>query len=253
MTEAEWLESTDLRAMLSFLQEGGKVSERKLRLFAVACCRLIWALLPNEAARKVIELAERVVDGMATAEELNAAWASAGTLGDAALVLRCIPARYGGLGPEDLAQSEGETLIGLLAGELSAAANTSAEAAAIAARDAAGGSPAGMRAVRARDAARDAAYQEYDEQCCGLLRCLFHPFRPLPPPGEAVLCWNEGVVVKMATAIYDERDFSPERMGVLADALEEAGVTEPDLLGHLRGPGPHAKGCWGIDALLGRS
>ena len=68
-----------------------------------------------------------------------------------------------------------------------------------------------------------------------------------------MLCWDEGLVGKMATGIYDERDFSPERMGVLADALEEAGVTEPDLLGHLRGPGPHAKGCWGIDALLGRS
>jgi hypothetical protein len=253
MTEAEWLESSDPRAMLSFLQEGGKVSNRKLRLVAVACCRLNWGLLPSEAARKVVELAERFVDGMATAEGLDASWASAGTLGDAALVLHCIPARFGGLGPEDLAQSEGETLIGLLAGELSAAANTSAEAAAIAARDAAGGSPAGMRAVRARDAARDAAYQEHEGQCCGLLRCVFHPFRPLPPPGEAVLCWNEGLVGKMATAIYDERDFSLQRMGVLADALEEAGVTDAELLGHLRGSGPHCRGCFALDAVLGKS
>jgi hypothetical protein len=112
------------------------------------------------------------------------------------------------------------------------------EAAGNAARDAAGRASAGRRAVRVRDAAREAAAKGHDEQCCGLLRCLFHPFRPLPPLGEAVLCWDEGVVGKMAVAIYDERDFSLQRMGVLADALEEAGVTEPELLGHLRGPGP---------------
>jgi hypothetical protein len=75
----------------------------------------------------------------------------------------------------------------------------------------------------------------------------------LPPLGEAVLCWDEGLVGKMATGIYDERDFSPERMGVLADALEEAGATDAELLGHLRGPGPHCRGCFALDAVLGKS
>jgi len=39
---------------------------------------------------------------------------------------------------------------------------------------------------------------------------------------------------------------------VLADALEEAGCTDADLLGHLRGPGPHVRGCWVLDLLLGK-
>jgi hypothetical protein len=221
MTESEWLAATDPAPMLGFLS--GKASERKLRLFAAGCSRLIWALLPHETARRV-EVAEQYADG---------------------LLARA---------PRPVNPTQGERLFDdLTRWALFQSTAAIVEAAGISARDAAGGASGGMRAVRARDAAREAAYQEHEGQCCGLLRCLFHPFRPLPPPGEAVLCWNEGVVGKLAVAIYDEQDFSLERMGVLADALEEAGVTEPDLLGHLRGPGPHAKGCWAIDALLGRS
>jgi hypothetical protein len=39
---------------------------------------------------------------------------------------------------------------------------------------------------------------------------------------------------------------------VLADMLEEAGCSDPQLLGHLRSPGPHVRGCFAVDALLGR-
>ena len=56
---------------------------------------------------------------------------------------------------------------------------------------------------------------------------------------------------KLAEAIYEERAF--DRLAVLADALEEAGCTNPDILGHLRGPGPHVRGCWVLDCLLGKS
>jgi len=40
---------------------------------------------------------------------------------------------------------------------------------------------------------------------------------------------------------------------VLADALEEAGCAETALLDHLRAPGPHVRGCWALDHILGRS
>jgi hypothetical protein len=43
------------------------------------------------------------------------------------------------------------------------------------------------------------------------------------------------------------------RLAVLADALEESGCTSEDVLGHLRGPGPHVRGCWVVDLCLGRS
>jgi hypothetical protein len=74
-----------------------------------------------------------------------------------------------------------------------------------------------------------------------MVRDLFgNPFRPAAVPA-GVLGWNGAAVVKLAQAIYDERAF--ERLPVLADALEGAGCTGAGLLSHLRGPGPHARGC----------
>jgi hypothetical protein len=68
-----------------------------------------------------------------------------------------------------------------------------------------------------------------------------------------VLAWNEGCVVKLAAGIYQDRDFSQERMGVLGDALEEAGVTDEEVLGHCRGlAAGHVRGCWLVDLLTGR-
>jgi hypothetical protein len=64
-------------------------------------------------------------------------------------------------------------------------------------------------------------------------------------------------VVAIAQGAYDQRELpagtlDTSRLAVLADALEEVGCTDPDLLDHLRGPGPHYRGCWAIDILLGK-
>src|SRR5438270_188939 len=78
-----------------------------------------------------------------------------------------------------------------------------------------------------------------------LLRDLFGPlpFRPVTI-APTHLAWDDGCIPKLAAGIYEERDFSQERMGVLADALEEAGLTDQEVLEHLRGEGPHCRGCW---------
>src|SRR5690348_14620391 len=75
MTEHDWLTSSDLDEMLDFAQ--GRVSERKLRLFACACCRRIWPLLEDPRSRAMVELAERFADGRASAAERDAACAEA--------------------------------------------------------------------------------------------------------------------------------------------------------------------------------
>lgn len=78
-----------------------------------------------------------------------------------------------------------------------------------------------------------------------LLRDIFgNPFRPvtLDP------AWRTTNVVALAQAIYDERAF--ERMPILADALEEAGCTNGEMLNHCREPGEHVRGCWVVDMLL---
>jgi hypothetical protein len=61
----------------------------------------------------------------------------------------------------------------------------------------------------------------------------------------------------LAQAGYEERalpsgELDLARLKVLADALEEAGCTEQSILDHLRGPGPHVRGCWALDLALGR-
>ena len=102
-----------------------------------------------------------------------------------------------------------------------------------------------------------AARQAEDEAQASLLCCICGhwpgPFRPLPPPAPSVLAWDGGIAVQLASRIYEERDFSPASTGVLGDALEEAGLTDQELLEHLRWPGPHVRGCFVVDLLLGKS
>jgi hypothetical protein len=92
-----------------------------------------------------------------------------------------------------------------------------------------------------------------------LLRDVFgNPFRPSPPVPPAVLAWNNGTAVRLAQAAHDERQLPDGtldacRLAVLADTLLDAGCEDEELLAHLRSVGPHVRGCWAVDVLLGRS
>ena len=79
------------------------------------------------------------------------------------------------------------------------------------------------------------------------LRCIVgNPFHPIAFDPR----WRTETAVALAAGIYDLRAF--DRMPILADALEEAGCDHPDVLAHCRGPGPHARGCWVVDGMLGK-
>jgi hypothetical protein len=104
----------------------------------------------------------------------------------------------------------------------------------------------------------EAAYSERRlneraRQCC-VLRCVVgNPFRTMSPDDA----WRTPSSQSLAQAVYDERilpagELDKVRLAILADALEEAGCTVPDLLDHLRAPGPHVRGCWPVDLLLAR-
>jgi hypothetical protein len=86
------------------------------------------------------------------------------------------------------------------------------------------------------------------EEACSLLRDIFgNPFRPVALD-PAWLTWHDGLLVSMARRMYDSRDFTD--MPILADALEEAGCSDQDILAHCRQPGEHVRGCWIVDLFL---
>jgi hypothetical protein len=91
-----------------------------------------------------------------------------------------------------------------------------------------------------------------------LLRDLFGPlpFRT-PSIAPAILHWNGATVPRLAQAIYDERHMpdgtlEPGRLGILSDALLDAGADDEELIQHCRSAGPHVRGCWAVDLILGR-
>src|SRR5262249_5305532 len=79
------------------------------------------------------------------------------------------------------------------------------------------------------------------------------------PGSEATLdrAWLTPAATALAAAAYEERDLPSgelhtRRLSAVADALEDAGCPDADLLGHLRSPGPHIRGCWALDLVLGK-
>jgi hypothetical protein len=289
MTEAEWLACEDPAEMLAALMptrsgdaspiqaEGGRArtSDRLLRLFACAVCRQVWNRLTDDIpcpyckdadfsvgdfgapmmggqepyatraknyfrskcscsgtgrinrSRRAVEVAELFADGEATAEELATAYHDAGGL--------------------------------------RSPFNSRIYAATLCAHRDDG------RAVVAGAALKDHKAASPPTQAA-LLRCIVgNPFRrPGYREGEtlwlasadskpglriwddagSLLAWNNGTVPALARAIYEERAWG--RLPILCDALEEAGCTDAAILAHCRGPGPHARGCWVIDLLLGK-
>src|SRR5262249_26026599 len=73
-----------------------------------------------------------------------------------------------------------------------------------------------------------------------------NPFRPV----VAKSAWNSDAVLRLARAAYAG---AFDSLPILADALEESGCDSADILTHCRGPGPHVRGCWVVDLLLGNA
>jgi hypothetical protein len=258
MTEGPWVACQDPQRMLESLR--GKASDRQLRLFACACARRVWHWLDDERSRRAVDVAEHFADGLATDEESQAAW-------DAAFYDVVRPHLCGCL---HAARAAALTALGKLAGRtwLARAAH-GAEAAAFAVAEAAGKEPtrpggpgeAGYGPARWPVNQRPKwvaveALQEGARQADLLRDICGNPFRP-PPIDPCLLAWNDGLVIKLARASYDDRllpsgHLDPARLAVLADALEEAGA-DAGLLRHLRAEGPHVRGCFLIDALLDKS
>jgi hypothetical protein len=211
MTEQEWLDCIEPGPLLEFMT--GIVSERKQLLVAAACFRHLAHLLPDPRQLQGIELLEKMADGTASPEAGRQV-----TRG----VRLALPANReipGGAGIDD------PYYVALM---LYRALNRSAAGHAIQAAD---------------------GKQEQKHQACLFREIVGNPFRPMKVD-PAWLTWNDGTVVTLAQAIYDERRFAD--LPILADALQESGCTNLDFLAHCRQGGKHVRGCCAVDLLLGR-
>jgi hypothetical protein len=229
MTEPQWLACTDPQRMLAYLR--GRASHRKVQLFACACWRRLRHLLPDGRQRCFLDLLEGHADGPVPAEELQAGLGLASAW----------------RAPEDQWAQTRENLVArrLLRWGAHRRAWTAARQAARTAHEAAAW--VGDWAAAAEDKAQ-----------CELLRDIFgNPYRQATADG-AWRSWRGGLIPAMAQAAYEERQLPSglldnDRLAVLADALEEAGCEERQILDHLRAGGDHVRGCFVVDAILGKS
>ena len=300
-TAADWHNCGDPEPLLQIL--GDKGSNRKWRLFAVACCRRIEHLIADERSRRAVEVARRFADGEATEAEVEIARAAAYQAVEEAWRAQyeaeaeanfCITPEYAAACCRLYAARAAWVAV-CPDTRVSAAEPDSLEAhcwrpsnewAAFAVHEnlvaslgIAQGDPRWLECSAAAEAAEAKEWRAH----CVLLRDLFGdyfgppgqeggwlPFRPVTISGEGRpeqwcllptrrntilrrewLIWNDALIRHLAQAIYDECAF--DRLPILADALEEAGCTNADILNHYRQPGEHVRGCWVVDLLLGKS
>jgi hypothetical protein len=267
MTEAEWLACTEPSPMIQFLELGRKGTCRKLRLFGVACCRRIGHFHKDEQIGRIVEVAEGYADGLAKVAKMRAAHRRTNSLcekgitldssrmdcvlANAAVAANWVSASNASFRTKDRSNS----LVpgGYMAAAASYIAGSTADAAFYATYEGADAVELVRRKnVEGVSTPADSIWATEEEAQSVLLRCVFGPlpFRSVPFD-SSLLVWNDGTVPKMARSIYDERAF--DRLPILADALEDAGCTDRDILGHCRQPGEHVRGCWVVDLILGES
>jgi hypothetical protein len=248
MTEIEWGSCSQVLAMLLQLRPKNsprRWSTRKARLFSVACCRRVWHLLDSPADRRAVEVAEEVAEKKMRLTDLRVSHEAA-SITD----LGPDPSPWGpGLGWSYMSSHEWDCCYGLWV-------SPERRRVCRVARWASTPTPWGCPESTANDArvllsfrtGLDEAKAEERVQC-GLLRDIVGP--PIRPAVQgAWLSSNGGAVRGLAEATYEERAF--DLLPILADALEDAGCSDEALLGHLRGPGPHVRGCWVVDLILGK-
>jgi hypothetical protein len=232
MNEAEWLTCNDPLAMLEFI--AGTATDRKLRLFMVDACRRCWHLLADKPYRSAVDVAECFAERLANADELASAHAVAYRV--------ALHGEEGGYsGPLWWAGWFANPYGGALGNA------DSPDAPAVLAASA---SMPDAHAAAALCVPWAAALGVDTNVQATVLRDVVHaPYRAIHWKASW-RWWNAGIAVKLAQAIYADRAF--DRLPVLADALEEAGCTDADILTHCRQSGEHVRGCWVVDLILGR-
>lgn len=255
--------------------EDVRLSERKSRLLAGAICRRVWDLVSEEkclllvdrwvefpfdrdpaSCRRAIDLAERAADQAVSAEEMESQSAHCGSLD---LVADDHVASHTGDWMDD------DSWI-MAIGKAARAVHHASSRYPVKPNQFGGPTYGAFRELpavflsvgqavswRNLDRSQEPDPTEYAALCDLVRDIAGNPFRPITLAPHL----RTPTAVSVAQAAYDGRDpasghIDPVRLAVLADALEEAGCAEGDVLSHLRSPGPHVRGCWALDLVLGR-
>jgi hypothetical protein len=233
MNDTQWWMCGAPDAILRWL--GSKTDRRCLRLFACACCRLIWPLIPNGPSRRAVEISDHFADGLVSAADLQEAEAQARSvhaLGTGAWLAAWAATEAAGI--------DAETAAAWVPTWAAEAAGEAAARAALASKD----------SIPVDDLG-SAAWRQQRQLQSALLRDIFHsPSRLSVQIDPSCLVWKNGAVVKAAQACYNRG--GSEDLSHLAQLLEQAGCDQEDILEHCQAASGHVRGCWVLDLLLGK-
>ncbi len=219
MTEAEWLASDDPEEMYSQVVKPGRNSRRRLDLFCLACAHLVFHLIEDQGARRAFEWLEEN-PGQRHRPETNGHVRDR-FQGPARALYEAHHRRERSIGGRAV-----HVAYDLWAGWYEYAFPNLLDL-----------------FTHYPEALRD----DPRASLPAIMRDIFgDPFRPVAFSPE----WRTSTAVLLARGIYKERAF--DRMPILADALQDAGCDSDDILSHCRGPGPHVRGCWVVDLVLGK-
>ena len=230
MTESAWLSCRDPQPMLLDLPR--PPTERKLRLLGCGCCRAVWDLFTDDRSRAAVEVVERFADGDATEAEMWAVYRESSVARDLAV------------GPDSTAPRRHRSLAGRCT---SWAAHVVTNVPPL---------PNPVPVVR-DDLFEPLAQLQYARRGrvrvvraiqAELVREVFgDPFRPV----DFNPAWRTDTALTLARSMYAAREFGA--MPILADALQDAGCEDAEVLAHCRGDTTHVRGCWVADLLLGKA
>ena len=216
MTEAEWLVCDNPEVIFELLKRNA--SSRQARLFAAECFWRLLRVLPDPRQRRAIEVLEEWAEETATQSVRTEA------ARNARFACFEFPSQ---IGAEDHQAIDDPHFVGLMLY-----------------RELVSSSP-GVHALTATSGLADGATEQVRQS--ELLRDIFgNPFRPVSFSPE----WRTSTAVTLASQMYESREFSA--MPILADALQDAGCDNTDILEHCRGACPHVRGCWVVDLVLGK-
>jgi hypothetical protein len=251
MTEDEWLNCIDSKPMLEFLR--GKASIRKLRLFTCACCQHSLPYSCNERSCELINIGTQLADGLASEEMLRDALQKGSPNSDLgiSIAISYLPAtdKYDATtAASSAAWVISNSRADYIRGETYVAVRN----------DSGVDESTRIALVTGQYEGRNAPIQQVlqavsTEECrsqATLVREVFgNPFRSgaLIPLSAS---WRTPLLSALARRIYDEGAFN--RLPVLAALLAAAGFDDQELLAHCLSSGPHVRGCWALDLILGK-